>query len=338
MKILITGGAGFVGSELGKRLCREQHDVVAYDNMRFGHLDNLMLEGEPYGAFVCDDIRSDRFGAHLRGVDTVFHLAGIAALPLCQQNPGEAYDVNVAGVANVLEACRRADVRRVIFASTSAVYENTKRDRFAESDPICPDLVYACTKAAAETVCEAYARNYGMDIVIARFFNVYGPHQDVMRESPPFTSYVARELALDRTPILFNESTARRDYVYSADVVDLLVRMIHADGRFAADRFNICTGNGHSVPELYEQFLAASGKTIAATYRDPGTYWDRYPELFEGRTPLSRERIIEEVFKTSIGDPSKTHARFGWSASADIGDGIRAVCNDARRRLPLFAR
>jgi nucleoside-diphosphate-sugar epimerase len=333
MKILITGGAGFVGSQLGKHLHRRGDEVVLLDNMSFGHLDNLLLDNAPFGRFLCRDIRDGGLDSLFEGVDTLVHLAGIAALPVCQEAPGEAYGVNTAAVANVLEAARRAGVRRIVFSSTSAVYEKTKGDRFAETDPIQPDLVYASTKAAAETVCEGFAKNYGMDIVICRFFNVYGPHQDVTRTSPPFTSYVARELVMDRPPTLFNQSSARRDYVHSDDVVDLLTRMIHAEGPFRAERYNVCSGEGHSVSELYELFLAAGGKDIRPVFRDPDSYWNAYPPLFESANPLSRERIAEEVYKNAIGDPGKARARFGWTARMPIADGIASVYADAARRL-----
>lgn len=331
--VLITGGAGFVGSQLGKHLHGLGHEVVLLDNMAFGHLDNLLLDGAPFARFQCKDIRDRDLAAHFEGIDTVFHLAGIAALPVCQEDPREAYDVNVAGVGNVLEAARRAGVRRVIFSSTSAVYEKSKAERFSEDIEIHPDLVYACTKAAAEQLCAAYAANYGMDIIICRFFNVYGPHQDVTRTSPPFTSYVARELVMDRSPNLFNNSDARRDYVHSDDVVDLLTRMLLAEGKFAADRFNVCSGSGHSVPALYELFLEVSGKRIAATYNDPHSYWNKYPALFEGQFPMSRDRIAEEVFKSAIGDPEKTHRAFGWEGKTAIRQGIASVYEDAKRRL-----
>ncbi len=333
MKILITGGAGFVGSQLGKHLHGAGHEVVLLDNMTFGHLDNLLLDGAPFGRFLCKDILDPDLQKYFEGVDTVFHLAGIAALPVCQENPRAAYDVNVSGVANVLEASRRASVRRVVFSSTSAVYEKTKAERFSEDDEIRPDLVYASTKAAAERLCDAFSINYNMDIAICRFFNVYGPHQDVTRTSPPFTSYVARELVMGRSPNLFNNSDARRDYVHSDDVVDLLSRVLHDEGRFAADRFNVCSGQGHSVPELYALFLEASGKQIEPTYNDPRSYWDQYPALFEQGMPLSRERITEEVFKNAIGNPVKSSQRFGWKARRNIREGIASVYEDAKRRL-----
>ena len=333
LKVVITGGAGFVGSQLGQHLHRRGDEVVLLDNMSYGHVDNLLLDGRPFGRFICEDVRTADLMAHFQGADAVVHLAGIAPLAVCQEEPGEAYSVNTAAVAEVLEAARRAEVRRVVFSSTSAVYENNKSDPLSEDEAIAPDLIYASTKAAAELICENYARLYGMDIVTCRFFNVYGPHQDVLRISPPFTSYIARELVLDRAPRLFNNSDARRDYVYVDDVVDLLVRMIEAGGRFAGERFNASSGIGHSVPELYALFRQVSGKDIAPEYADPELYWNAYPRLFEGSRPLSRERIVKEVFKHAIGSPAKAREQFGWTARTNVRDGIEAVYADTRRRL-----
>jgi nucleoside-diphosphate-sugar epimerase len=332
MKVLITGGAGFVGSQLGLHLHRHGDEVVLLDNMSFGHLDNLVHDGAAFGRFVCADVR-DPMETHLQGVDTLFHLAGIAALPVCQQDPGLAYANNTSAVGNVLEAARRAGVRRVIFSSTSAVYENGEGGPFAEDAPIAPDLTYACTKAAAEQVCDGYAANYGMDIIVCRFFNVYGPHQDVLRTSPPFTSYLSREFVLGRSPRVFNWTDARRDYVYVDDVVDLLVRMRDAERSFKAERFNVCSGEGFTVPEIYGHFQAVSGSDIAPVREDPEKYWDAYPTLFEGEHPLSRKRITKEVFKNAIGNPDRAKEQFGWTAKTQMRDGIAAVYEDAKRRL-----
>lgn len=334
-RILITGGAGFVGSQLGYRLAARGDEVVLLDDMSYGHLDNLVIDGRTFGRFVCRDIRDPRTHELYRGVDTVVHLAGIAALPACQLDPREAYDVNVAGTGQVLEAARRAGVRRVIFSSTSAVYERTKRPVLREDDPVEPDLVYASTKLAAEALCRGFARNTGMDVVVCRFFNVFGPHQDVHRTSPPFTSYVARELAHDRAPVLYNRTEAERDYVHVDDVIALLVAMMDAPGRFAADVFNVCTGVGYSVPALYRAFQEVSGKPIAAVYDDPAKFWDRYPALFEGAFPLSRERIAEEVHKHAVGDGAKARATFGWAPTRDMTAGLREVYEDTVRRFGL---
>jgi nucleoside-diphosphate-sugar epimerase len=335
-RVLITGGAGFVGSQLGQRLAREGHEVILLDNMSFGHLDNLLMSGRPFGRFVCRDIRDPNTHGIYEGVDCVFHLAGIAALPVCQTDPRDAYDVNVAGTGAVLEAARRAGVRRVVFSSTSAVYERTKSALLDEDAPIAPDLVYACTKQSAEVLCRAYAVNYGLDVVICRFFNVFGPHQDVLRASPPFTSYVARELVHDRSPILFNDRTdVRRDYVHVADVVELLLRIMRDEARHAGDVFNVCGGVGHSVPELYELFRRISGKVIDATYRDPAEFWNRYPVLFAQPHPLSRDRVIEEVYKSAVGSNAKVRAAFGWRPALNLEAAVRSVYQDALRRFSL---
>ena len=335
-RILITGGAGFVGSQLGQRLAADGHDVLLLDNMSFGHLDNLLMDGRPFARFVCRDIRDPRTTELYEGVDCVFHLAGIAALPVCQLDPREAYDVNVAGTGAVLEAARLAGVRRVVFSSTSAIYERTAGDPLHEEATVAPDLVYACTKHSAEALCRGYALNYGLDVVICRFFNVFGPHQDVFRASPPFTSYVARELVHDRSPILYNRrSDVRRDYVHVDDVVELLLRVMLDQNRHGADVFNVCSGIGHSVPELFEVFRQVSGKRLEATYRDPAEYWDRYPSLFAGAFPLSRVRVVEEVFKSAIGANAKARATFDWRPTLDLTAGIDSVYSDALHRFSL---
>jgi len=330
-KILITGGAGFIGSQLGHHLAGEGHEVVLLDNMSFGHLDNLVIEGRTFGTLLVRDVRDQNLSLLMQGVDTVFHFAGIAPLPVCQAEPHLAFEVNTAAAGNVLEAARRAGVRRVVFSSTSAVYENTDTEKHAESDPVKPDLTYAMTKWAAEQICRSYADNYGCDIIIARFFNVYGSHQDCQRQSPPFTSYIARELAAGRAPRLFNRSAIRRDYVYVTDVIDLLCRMMTSKKPYAAEIYNIGSGESYSVPELYEKMRAISGKQIDAHYADPHAYWDSYTDLFAGSHPMRRERIAREVHKSALADTRKSAREFSWTTRVSIDEGLRAVYDYAVR-------
>jgi nucleoside-diphosphate-sugar epimerase len=287
--------------------------------------DNLAIEGKFFGEFLAGDIRDVNLQKVFEGADIVYHLAGLAAVAVCQANPQYAYDINTSGTANVLEAARRCGVRRVIFSSTSGVYECSPGEAHAEDDPVAPNLIYAMTKQAAESICLAYAKNYGMDIVIARFFNVYGPHQDFERKAPPFISYIARELSVGRAPILFNRSDVKRDYVHSADVIRILKTMGYADGPFHAEIFNIGSGVGHSVPDLYAIMQRVAGTDTPAIYGDPETYWNNFTELFTPPYPLSRARVGEEVFKHAIADTSKTNAAFGWSATVDIEEGLRSV-------------
>ena len=323
-KILVTGGAGFIGSQLGLRLVNEGNEVVLLDNMTDGHLDNVIYKGKPLAKLVFNDIRDSSLETELRNVDTIFHFAGTSSLPKCQSNPTAAYDNNVTGLINVLELARKNDVGRIIFSSTSAVYENNSQTPFKESDQVSPDLVYASSKLAGENICKAYAQTYGMDIIVARFFNVYGEHQDIHRTMPPFVSYLAKEIFFGNRPTIFNKSDAVRDYIYVGDVVDGLLCMKNAGGKFNGDLYNLCSGTGYSVKQIIAMYAEISGKFIDPTYKDPMTYWDQFPGLFNGH-PLNRVRIAKEVFKNSIGSPIKSRDTFKFEAKVSFMDGLKRV-------------
>jgi nucleoside-diphosphate-sugar epimerase len=322
---MITGGAGFIGSQLGLHLQQQGHEILLVDNMRYGHVDNLLSDGKPFATFIGRDVRDPSLTGSMKGVETIFHFAAISSLPECQVNPREAYDVNVGGTAAVLELARASGVKRVIMASTSAVYENTKAEVLHETDVATPDLVYAMTKLSAEHLCAAYAKNYGLDVIICRFFNTYGAHQDMARANPPFTSYLARELALGHRPTLYNKSDVKRDYIYVGDLIALLQLMLHDPAHFDAATFNICSGTGYSVPELVALAGEIAGKTIDPIYADPKKFWQAYTALTEGPHALRAERLEQEVFKHVIGSSAKAQQRFGWAPRTPMRDGLSDV-------------
>ena len=323
-KILITGGAGFIGSQLGLRLVNEGNEVVLIDNMTDGHLDNILHQGKPFARLAFKDIRDPSLEVELAHVDTIFHFAGTSSLPKCQSNPTAAYDNNVTGLINVLELARKTEVRRIIFSSTSAVYENNTQTPFKESDHVNPDLVYASSKLAGENICKAYSQTYDMDIIVARFFNVYGEHQDIHRTMPPFVSYLAKEIFFGIRPTIFNKSDAVRDYIYVGDVIEGLIRMKNATAKFHGDSYNLCSGIGYSVKQIISMYAEISGKFIDPIYKDPITYWDQFPNLFTGLA-LSRERIAKEVFKNSVGSPIKSRDTFKFEAKVNFIDGLKRV-------------
>lgn len=328
MKTVITGGAGFIGSQLGYHYHKIGHDVHLVDDLSYGGEDNLSIEGKQIGEFHEADVRNQKLMEEiLRHADLVIHLAGVAPLPDCQSKPQRAYSVNVGGVASILEASRRNEVPRILFASTSAVYENTRKANneigYRESDPISPDTTYAMTKQAAENLCHSYNKNYGMSIGILRFFNVYGPHQDFLRKQPPFTGYVAKCLASGETPVLFNNSLAERDYIYIDDLISLVDNIGLLDDKRGI--YNIGTGTGFSVPKLYQVFLEVSGKNIEPEFKNPRHYWDKYKSLFNYKYQFAFSRIEKEVHKHSIADMTKCKKEFNWTPSTDIKEGVRKV-------------
>jgi len=330
MKVVITGGAGFIGSQLAFKLHNEGYEVVLVDDMSFGYEDNLTINGKTFGTFIQADVRTVQMIDILKNADTVFHFAGISALPVCQENPYYAIDVNVAGTANVLEAARLNNVRRFIFASTSATYENNTTYPFKETDAITPHLVYSCSKQQAEILCNAYHKTYGLETVIIRFFNVYGPHQDFKRVSPPLTSYLIKCFMEGKQPVLHSSGLQKRDYVYVDDLNNLnTLCMQHPNA--TGNTLNAASGNSYSVLEIYDLLANAFGTEIKPAFREAGKFWDKYPKLFEGSRPFPEKLLEKEVNKYSLGDPSNTFEKIGWKAEVTLEEGMKRTALYAKQ-------
>jgi len=329
---VITGAAGFVGSQLGWHLQRHNFDVRLLDNLKYGYLENLLVYGKPYAPFHEMDIRDPGLATVFDGADTVFHLAAISALPVCQSQPMEAIDVNVAGTANVLEAARRAGVRRVIFASTSAIYENNTDFPCRENDDTDPTLLYSMSKKQAEMLCRGFASAYGMEVVITRYYNVYGPQQDIRRKSPPFIGYVIRELLAGRVPALHSDGEQRRDYVFVDDVNELNIACMMQPT--AANRtINVASGKTYSVNEIYAQIIAVLGLDVQPEFRPAAKFWERYPELFDSKFPLDQKKLEDEVNKFTLGSTFEAKRVLGWEAATSMTDGLKSTVNHMSKLL-----
>ena len=175
-KILVTGAAGFIGSQLAHVLWQRGEQVVLLDDFSYGLEDNLIFDDHDFRAEilredVCDTPMLNAL-CEKEKFDYIYHIAAITPLPDCQIGPGRAITVNVAGTVNVLEASRRFGVKNVIFASTSAVYENCDKFPTKEEDAIPPSLVYSGGKFAAEQFCRSFVEVYGINVTVLRFANV----------------------------------------------------------------------------------------------------------------------------------------------------------------------
>ena len=330
---MITGGAGFVGSQIGLHLRNSGHTVTLLDNMSYGKKDNLEVDSKKvYDKFILDDIRNTTFEEHCKGIDVVIHLAGIAPLPECQSAPIKAYDNNLLGTLNVLESCRKVGVKKIIFSSTSAVYENCEiypltEDKMEKE----PDLIYSMSKRACELACQSYTQNYKMDITVLRFFNVYGPHQDFMRKQPPLMGYITKCLLGNMTPTFYSDGNQKRDYVYIEDIfrmVDLILDSSNSGGEI----FNVCTNKAYSVKEIYDLYQKKFGIYREPVFEPSANFWDRYPELFEGTYPLSKKRLIKEVDKYSLGSYNKVKDILGWEPKISLEDGIEKCIAYAKKK------
>ena len=234
MKTLITGAAGFIGSQLAHRLWKQGEELVLIDNYSYGREDNLIFEDHDFRAEVMNmDIRDKEGIASIfkaGDIDFVYNIAGIAPLPDNQLNPQEAIDVNLVGFVNILENARIYGVKKVIQASTNAMYENETEFPTTEDSFKVPTLIYPNTKYAAERFAQSYCDTYGMSVTCLRFANVYGPHVDCLRKQPPFVAYMVRELYYNRTPIFHSTGEQRRDYIYVEDLIDLAIAVRKTSG------------------------------------------------------------------------------------------------------------
>lgn len=324
MRILITGGAGFIGSQLGLHLLQRQHDVLFLDNLQFGYIENLTSgTGKMKPKFIKMDIRDKEFHTLSKGIDIIFHLAGISSLPECQSDPNETYQVNVAGTANVLEAARLNNVKRVIFSSSSAVYENESSFPVSEDFKSRPDLLYSLSKIHAEEICHSFQKLYGMDITILRFFNVYGPHMDFKRPNPPFVSYIIKCFLQNKVTVLHSTGSQSRDIIYIDDVLYLCEIVMHHKNA-KNQIFNVASGKSYTIKHVYDTVTQAFNKrNNRIIFQDANLLWNLYPKLFKSKYSLKRMFIKKETDKYTLANITKTKKILGWTPKITLEEGIK---------------
>lgn len=323
MKILLTGAAGGIGSTLGYYLFKKGHNLTLVDNLRNGYEENLLIGGKEFGNFhnqdVCDSELGDKL---LNSYDCIIHLAAITALPDCESNVNDTIRINVAGTTNIIECARKWNVPHIIFASTSAIYENNKEKLFTENLSVNPHLWYSLSKKMAEEVCESYRVNYGMSITTLRFFNVFGPRQDIHRKNPPLLNYLVKEIVNGNRPILHSNGEQTRDYIHVDDVINLIDLCLE---KKPDDTFNVCTGTLLSVNQIVQYVSEAINNYITPMYREASKLWDTYPGLFSGYYPLYKEIVAKETNKYSKGSYQKANKLLGWEPNIDLETLVKKV-------------
>jgi UDP-glucose 4-epimerase len=266
-KVLVTGGAGFIGSNLVRGLLESGDEVRVLDNFSTGNRGNLAgLEVE----IVEGELRSyERVHNAVRGVELVYHLGALGSVPRSVQDPLTSSAVNVEGTLNVLLAARDEGVRRVVFSSSSSIYGSSgelPRTEAMAPDPISP---YGVAKLAAERYCVSFSRVYhGFETVVLRYFNVFGPRQS------PFSQYAAvvplfvTAVREGRPVTIFGDGEQSRDFTYVANVVDATIRAGAAEGA-SGQIFNVAAGAPGTVNQLADLIGRILDRPVEKEYRDP---------------------------------------------------------------------
>jgi len=290
MRALVTGGAGFIGSNIVKRLLELGHEPVALDNISSGYRENLV----PRVPFVEGDTRDAAVVTEaVQGCEVVFHLAASVGNARSIADPQTDSAINVIGTLNVLEAARTEDVQRVVFSSSAGIFGELKRLPIAEDHPQDPDSPYGVSKLAAEKLCLVYNKLYGMRNVCLRYFNVYGPHQRFDAYGNVIPIFADR--ILKRVPMtIFGDGEQTRDFVNVADVV--AANLAAAFSEDVRGVFNIGSGGRITINELARVMQDVSGVQVGVEHgpERPGDVRD------------------------SLADISAAHAAFGFTPAVPI--------------------
>jgi nucleoside-diphosphate-sugar epimerase len=301
MLTLVTGGAGFIGSNLADALIARGHEVRILDNLSTGFAENLPADSTFFEGDLCDE---ELVAAAVDGVEVIFHQGARGSVPKSIDTPLVTDLWNVHGTLTVLEAARRAGVRRVVAASSSSVYGGVAPRPTVEASPLTPKSPYAVSKVAGEQYLRVYWELFGLETVALRYFNVYGPRQD------PNSAYAAvipkfiAALRAGEAPQINGDGKQSRDFAFVADVVGANLAAATAPAEACAgNAYNVAGGSERSLLEMLDILGEILGTDIA-------------PEHLEPRAGDVRH---------SFADTSAAATDLGWQPSTDFADGLRAT-------------
>ncbi len=294
MKLLVAGGAGFIGSHLLEILENNSDiETVVYDNLDTGSEENI-----PDGIkFIKGDIRSSKMEEMFNEYrfDAVIHLAAQTMVPASIENPSHDCDVNLLGLINVLENCRKYNVATVLFSSSAAVYGDNLNVPLKETETLNPMSFYGITKMSTEHYLRVYSEIYGINTIVFRFANVYGERQGAGGEGG-VVSIFAKLLDENKPFTVYGDGKQTRDFVYVGDIAKAMVKGIKLEGHHV---INISTEKETSINELIEDFEAASNTNIVVNYETAR----------EG--DIGRSVLSNELMKSKLGFEPQIKLREG---------------------------
>lgn len=297
-KVLVTGGAGFIGSHLAGELAKE-NEVIIIDDLSTGTLENIreLIKKENVnfikGSITDCDILKENF----KDIDFVFHLAALASVPESIKDPMACNSVNINGTLNVLMASRDNRVKKVIYTSSCAVYGDPEVMPVSETSPLNPKSPYAVAKLTGEYYCNVFRDIFNLPVISLRYFNVYGPRQNPMSEYAAVVPKFISNVMKDKPPIIYGDGLQTRDFVFVKDVVraNILAALSEESGSF-----NIGSGISTSIAGLAETIIRVFGKDIE---------------------PVHREQRTGEI-RNSLADISKACA-LGYAPEYSLEEGLR---------------
>jgi nucleoside-diphosphate-sugar epimerase len=311
MSVLITGGAGFIGSNLTKTLLQQGEEVIVLDNLSSGSKKNLafssdinFIEGDIRNASLLDKI--------MKGVDTVYHLAASVGNKRSIDNPFLDADINVMGTLNIVETARKQGVRKIVMSSSAGIFGELKTLPIKEDHAIEPRTPYGSSKLYAEKIALTYAELYAMEAVCLRYFNVYGPHQRFDAYGNVIPIFVFN--MLQNEPLhVYGDGEQTRDFVNVQDVVQANIKAANSIGLSGA--FNIASGTHVTINQLIRQLCAISGMKADVQHKDP------------------RQGDVRH----SLADLTAAKQAFGYDPKVNLEQGLKEYVEWAKSELKEVA-
>ncbi len=307
MKVLVTGGAGFIGSHLVEALVERGDEVRVLDNLSSGRRRNL---ADLPVAFIRGDIRDyETVRRAVDGCEWVFHQAALVSVPRSIEEPKLNHDVNVTGAFHLFEAARQAGVKRVVYASSAAVYGDTPSLPAREDDPPNPITPYAAAKLMNEQMAAAYNRSYGTQFVGLRYFNVFGPRQDPSSPYSGVLSIFCQAAITGQGVTIYGDGRQTRDFLFVSDVAAANLAAAVMQWREGAEVFNVGRGEATNLCEMARMMEDVAGRPLPITHAPPRPGDIRH-------SVAGVETAVREL---------------GWRAAVPLADGLR-------RTMAWFAR
>lgn len=298
MKIVITGGAGFIGSAIVPKLQKENHDVYVYDNLSFGNRDFINVDENHFFFGDIRDVEALDQAFQTVQPDAIIHLAAIHFIPYCNEHPFESADINIRGTMNVLNAARKVkNLKKVIFASTAAVYPISDV-AVAEDHQVLPLDIYGLSKLAGESLCHEFQLETGIDTICCRFFNAFGPNET----NPHLIPEIERQLSEGKRTIALGNLLPKRDFIHTFDMANAVYALVKLENT-GFDIFNLGRGIEYAVTEIVTTFETLLNEKITVEI-DP-----------------ARTRKVERMHL--LADVSKLKQKTGWEPNWSIEDGIK---------------
>jgi UDP-glucose 4-epimerase len=297
MKTLITGGAGFIGSAIVPELRKEGYDIYVLDNLSFGNRKFIDIpDSHFFLADICDVKKSEEFIALIKP-EIVVHLAALHFIPYCNEHPFEAADTNIRGTMNILEACKHLpSLKKFFFASTAAVYPIAD-DAVNENHEVGPMDIYGLSKLTGEHLCKKFNLETGVDTIVCRFFNAFGPNET----NPHLIPEIEKQLREGLRTIKLGNLTPKREFIHTHDMATAVRKLLKLSN-IGYDTFNLGRGIEYSVVEIVEAFERQLNEKVKIEV-DPARV-----------RKVEREHLLADV--------SKLKNRTGWEPLWGIDEGI----------------